>query len=59
MELYINQQFICTLRAVKSKVIEHIFECVTVELDMKKRRNIFVNCVYRHRDQTWTYFVSA
>ena len=34
--LYVNQRFTYTLRAVKSKVTEHIFECVTVELDMRK-----------------------
>ena len=44
MALYVNQRFTCTLRAVKSKVI---FEYVTVELDMKKHRNIIVSCVYR------------
>ena len=27
-------------------MIEHIFKCVTVELDTKKHRNIIVSCVY-------------
>ena len=42
MALYVNQRFTYTLRAVQSKVIKHIFECVTVELDMKKTQKY--NC---------------
>ena len=37
----------CAIRAVKCKVIEQLFECVTVELDLKKHKNITVSCVYR------------
>ena len=38
-----------SLRALQSKVIEHIFECVTVELDMKQHIYIYiiVSCIYR------------
>ena len=34
--LYVNKILTCTIRVVQSKVIEHVFECVTVELHKKK-----------------------
>ena len=41
------RRFNCVIRAVKCKVVEQLFECVTVELDLKKHKNITVSCVYR------------
>ena len=34
--LYVRRRFNCAIRAVKCKVVEQLFECVTVELDLKK-----------------------
>ena len=45
--LYVHRRFNCAIRAVQCKVVEQVFECVTVELDLKKRKNITVSCVYR------------
>ena len=45
--LYVHRRFNCAIRAVKCKVVEQLFECVTVELDLKKHKNITVSCVYR------------
>ena len=45
--LYVHCRFNCAIRAVKCKVVEQLFECVTVELDLKKHTNITVSCVYR------------
>ena len=39
--LYVHRRFNCAIRAVQCKVVEQVFECVTVELDLKK--NIY-NC---------------
>ena len=45
--LYVHRRFNCAIRAVQCKVVEQVFECVTVELDLKKNKNITVSCVYR------------
>ena len=45
--LYVHRRFNCAIRAVQCKVVEQVFECVTVELDLKKHKNITVSCVYR------------
>ena len=45
--LYVHRRFNCAIRAVHCKVVEQVFECVTVELDLKKHKNITVSCVYR------------
>ena len=34
--LYVHRRFNCAIRVVQCKVVEQIFECVTVELDLKK-----------------------
>ena len=33
--LYVHRRFNCAIRAVQCKVVEQVFECVTVELDLK------------------------
>ena len=43
MALYVHRIFNCAIRAVQCKVIEQVFECVTVELDFKKTQKY--NCV--------------
>ena len=40
--LYVHRRFNCAIRAVQCKVVEQVFECVTVELDLKKRQRY--NC---------------
>ena len=45
--LYVHRRFNCAIRTVQCKVVEQVFECVTVELDLKKHKNITVSCVYR------------
>ena len=45
--LYVHRRFNCAIRAVQCKVVEQVFECVTVELDLKKHNNLTVSCVYR------------
>ena len=40
--LYVHRRFNCAIRAVKCKVVEQLFECVTVELDLKKHKKY--NC---------------
>ena len=45
--LYVHRRFNCAIRAVQCKVVEQVFECVTVELDLKKHKHITVSCVYR------------
>ena len=47
MALYVHRRLNCAIRAVQCKVVEQVFECVTVELDLKKNKNITVSCVYR------------
>ena len=64
--LFVNHRFDCTLRTAKYFEMENIFECVTIESGMQKRKNIIVSCVYRtpgsdidifceHMDQLLTY----
>ena len=47
--LYVHRRFNCAIRAVKCKVVEQLFECVTVELDLKKHKNITELCL----QNTW------
>ena len=44
--LYVHRGFNCAIRAVQFKAVEQVFECVTVELDLK-HNNKTVSCVYR------------
>ena len=43
--LYVHRTFNCAIRAVNCKVVEQLYECVTV--DLKKHNNITVSCVNR------------
>ena len=45
--LYVHRRFNCAIQAVQCKMVEQVFECVTVELDLKKHKHITVSCVYR------------
>ena len=45
--LYVHRRFNGAIRAEKCKVVEQVFECVTVEFDLKSHKNITVSCVYR------------
>ena len=36
--LYVHRRFNCAIRAVQCKVVEQVFECVTVELDLKNTK---------------------
>ena len=36
----------CTVIESKSVVVEHIFECVTVELNIRKMKHFVVSCMY-------------
>ena len=36
MALYVHRRFNCAIRAVQCKVVEQVFECVTVELELNK-----------------------
>ena len=45
--LYVNDRIDCTLIESKSVVVENMFECVTVELNMRKMKNVIVSCMYR------------
>ena len=49
MALYVHRRFNCAIRAVQCKVVEQVFECVTVELEKSrtKKKNLTVSCVYR------------
>ena len=37
--LYVHRRFNCAIRAVKCKVVEQLFECVTVEFDLKNTKH--------------------
>ena len=45
--LYVNDRIECTLIKSKSVVVENMFECVTVEINIRKMKNLIVNCMYR------------
>ena len=45
MALYVHRRFNCAIRAVQCKVVEQVFECVTVELNLKKHKNDSAACV--------------
>ncbi|KAK2183282.1 hypothetical protein NP493_317g00007 [Ridgeia piscesae] len=45
--LYVNDRIDCTLIESKSVVVENMFKCVTVELNMRKMKNLIVSCMYR------------
>ena len=45
--LYVNNIFDCTIVESKSMCSENNFECLTVELNMPKMKNVIISCVYR------------
>lgn len=45
--LFVNSDLNCRPVECMTLVIDDLFECVTVEVDMEKKRNIIVTCVYR------------
>ena len=45
--LYVNERIDCTLIESKAVVFGNMFECVTVELNMRKMKIVIVNCTYR------------
>ena len=45
--IYVNNRFDCTIVESKSMCIENNFECLTVELNMPKMKNVIISCVYR------------
>ena len=44
--LYVNDRIDCTLIESKLVVVENMFECVTVELNRRKMKNVIVSCMY-------------
>lgn len=45
--LYICSDLKCKIIESMTTVIENLMECITVEIEMKKQRNIMVTCIYR------------
>ena len=45
--IYVKNIFDCTIVNSKSMCIENNLECVAVELNMPKMRNVIISCVYR------------
>ena len=45
--IYVNNRFDCTIVERKSMCIENNVECLTVELNMPKMKNVIISCVYR------------
>ena len=43
--LYVNYRIEWTLTKSKQVVVENIFECVTVELNMRNMINVIVSCM--------------
>ena len=45
--LFIDSDFKCKLVESVTLQINDLFECVTIEIDMEKKKNVIVTCVYR------------
>jgi len=45
--LYVDSHLKCKLVKEMCIAIEGIFECVAVEIDMGKNRNVIAVCIYR------------
>lgn len=45
--LYIDKNDKSKLMSSMSLVMNNVMECVTVEIQMEKSKNIIINCVYR------------
>ena len=45
--LYIDTALRCSKITSMSKTVEHIMECVTIEIKLEKAANIIISCVYR------------
>jgi len=45
--LFIDKMYKCKVVSNKSFVMENIMECVTVEIEREKERNIQISCMYR------------
>ena len=56
--LYVNDRIECTLIESTSVVVENIFECITVELNMRKVKNIIVSCMHSTPDANETGFLN-
>ena len=48
--VYINNKFNCKLLNDQYLSIENVCECVTVEICLKKSKNIIISCIYRTPD---------
>ncbi len=46
----------CKTIECMTTVIEDVMECLTVEIEMKKQRNIVVTCIYRSPGSSITAF---
>ena len=47
MALFVNSDLNCKLVESMTLVMDDLFECVTVEIDMEKKKNCIVTCEYR------------
>ena len=45
--IYTKKELSCKMVETKSKTVENILECVTVELTIKNHTNVVVSCMYR------------
>lgn len=45
--LYVDTALRCSMVNCMSNTIENILECLTIEIDVEKSKNITISCVYR------------
>ena len=49
--LYIDSSLKCRPVECLTAVIDDLMECIAVEIELERRRNMVVACVYRKQDQ--------
>ncbi|KAI2647507.1 DNA-directed RNA polymerase subunit omega [Labeo rohita] len=54
--LYVSSDLKCKIIECMTTAIADLMECLTVEIEMKKQRNIFVTCIYRTPGSSITVF---
>ncbi len=54
--LCVSSDLKCKTIECMTTVIEYVMECLTVEIEMKKQRNIVVTCIYRSPGSSITAF---
>ena len=45
--LFVNTDLKCRIVECMTMAINDLFECITVEIDMEKKKNVVVTCIYR------------